>query len=255
MDKQDLDENLKQKLKAETPLLNYSHSTIQALINKRGWRQQNEKDRILAIYNFVRDEIQFGYNTDDCITAAKILKDGYGQCNTKAILFMALLRAADVPCRIHGFLIDKIMQKGAIKGFYYKRAPKEILHSWVEIYYKGKWLNLEGFILDMKYLNELQDRFKECNESFFGYGVAIGDFKNPPVEWNESDTYIQKDKITKDLSIFDSPDELFAAHKQKIGKFKTFMFRNIVRHSMNNNVKRIRNKQAGKKQKKEYCYE
>lgn len=231
----------KQNLTVETPLLNYSHPTIQKLIADWGWKEQNERERILAIYDFVRDEIAFGYNIDDNIPASKVLKDGYGQCNTKGTLFMALLRAVGIPCRVHGFFIDKIMQKGAVKGFYYKQAPKEILHSWVEIYYKDKWLNLEGFILDVKYLSKLQDKFKDCEGSFCGYGVAIGDFKNPPIEWNEGDTYIQKDKITQDLGIFDTPDELFTKHKQKIGRFKTFIFRRLTRHSMNRNVRKIRN--------------
>ena len=50
--------------------------------------------------------------------------------------------------------------------------------------YNGRWFNLEGFILDVTYLNKLQEKFKECNGSFCGYGVATNDFKNPPIEWN-----------------------------------------------------------------------
>lgn len=42
----------------------------------------------------VRDDIVFGYNIDDEIPASKVLADGYGQCNTKGTLFMALLRAS-----------------------------------------------------------------------------------------------------------------------------------------------------------------
>jgi len=224
----------------ETELLDYSDPLIQRLVNERNWRNSDEKDRILGIYNYVRDEIAFGYNISDNINAVKVLQDGYGQCNTKGTLFMALLRAVGVPCRIHGFYVDKTVQKGAMKGIYYSQAPKEVLHSWVEILYNGNWLNLEGFILDMKYLNKLQDRFVDCEGAFCGYGVAVQDFKNPPVEWNESDTYIQVDSITKDLGIFDCPDELFSAHKQKIGWFREFVFKNIVRHLMNRNIRKIR---------------
>jgi len=90
------------------------------------------------------------------------------------------------------------------------------LHSWVEILYNGKWLNLEGFILDVKYLSKLQEKFSDCEGSFCGYGVAISDFKNPPIEWNEGDTYIQVDKITADLGLYDTPDELFTKYCQKI---------------------------------------
>jgi hypothetical protein len=224
----------------ETALLNYSDPQIQALIKERDWQELSEKDRILAIYNYIRDKIAFGYNISDDITAADVLQDGYGQCNTKGTLFMALLRAVGIPCRIHGFFVDKVIQKGAIKGFYYRQSPKEILHSWVEIFYNEQWLNLEGFILDMKYLTSLQDKFSDCTGSFCGYAVATDDFQNPPVEWKENDTYIQKDGIIEDLDIYDSPDELFAAHSQKVGWFKTFMFKYFVRHSMNRNVRRIR---------------
>ena len=230
-----------QNLLKETTLLNHNDPKIQKLIKGRGWLELSEKDRILAIYNYVRDEIVFGYNASDNIKATDVLKDKYGQCNTKGTLFMALLRAVGIPCRIHGFYVDKIIQKGAMKGFYYRLSPNEILHSWVEIFYNGKWLNLEGFILDVKYLHKLQDKFKDCTGSFCGYGVATPDFKNPSIEWNENNTYIQKDGIVKDLGIFDCPDELFMVYQQKVGRFKDFAFKYIVRHLMNKNIKRIRN--------------
>lgn len=222
----------------ETKLLNYSHPQIQKLT--RNWFGKTEKDQILAIYNYVRDEILFGYNAKDEILASAVLKDGYGQCNTKGILFMALLRAVGIPCRLHAFYVDKIMQKGAMKGIYYLLSPREILHTWVEIFYNGKWYNLEGFILDIKYLGKLQEKFSEHAGAFCGYGVATSDFKNPPIDWNENNTYIQKDSITKDLGVFDTPDDLFAIHKQRLGWFKSFAFKYVVRHLMNRNVRKIR---------------
>jgi hypothetical protein len=224
----------------ETGLLDYKSPQIQELIQLRAWRDLSEKERIHAIYNFVRDEINFGYNTSDNISATNVLKDGYGQCNTKSTLFMALLRAVGVPCRIHGFYVDKMVQKGAMKSFYYSLSPKDILHSWVEVLYNRRWLNIEGFILDVKYLKKLQIKFEEREGSFCGYGVAVDDFKNPPIEWGENDTYIQKEGITKDLGVFDIPDELFAEYKQKTGRLKEYVFRNIVRHLMNRNIQRIR---------------
>ncbi len=115
-----------------------------------------EKAKIESIYDFMRDETKFGYNVDDTLPASQVLLDGYGQCNTKGVLFMALLRAVGIPCRMHGFAIHKELQKGAITGIWYKLSPKEITHSWVEIFYKDKWLNMEGFILDSEYLKKLQ---------------------------------------------------------------------------------------------------
>ncbi len=121
----------------ETGLLDFKSDIIQNIIVSRGWHPLDEKSKILNAYNFVRDEIKFGYNIADNIPSSKVLQDGYGQCNTKGILFMSLLRALRIPCRFHGFTIDKNLQKGAITGIWYFLAPKEIVHSWIEIYYRG----------------------------------------------------------------------------------------------------------------------
>lgn len=224
----------------ETKLLNYSCATISRLIDSRGWRSLDEFNKIKETYNFVRDEILFGYNVGDEIPASKVLEDGYGQCNTKGILFMALLRALDIPCRIHGFTIDKKLQKGAMTGFIYKMAPKDVVHSFVEVFYKNKWYELEGFILDKKYLERLQERFKDHNGEFYGYGVAVKSLKDPVVEWNGNNTYIQIEGINNDFGVYDSPDEFFLEHRQEISKFKEFLYMNIGRHLMNRNVNRIR---------------
>ncbi len=63
-----------------TKMLDYECKSIQQLIKERGWKQLPEFERIKAIYNYVRDEILFGYNTDDNISASRVLSDGYGQC-------------------------------------------------------------------------------------------------------------------------------------------------------------------------------
>ena len=79
----------------ETEMLDYSNPIIQNLIQKKQWKKLDEFERIKEIYNFVRDDILFGYNEDDAICASKVLLDGYGQCNTKELylwLFYELVR-------------------------------------------------------------------------------------------------------------------------------------------------------------------
>ena len=225
----------------ETKLLDYNNKNIQELIKKRNWKFLDDYQKIEKIYNFVRDEINFGYNVSDDIPASKILFDGYGQCNTKGILFMALLRGVNIPCRIHGFTINKKLQRGAMTGIVYKLAPKDVIHSWVEVLYEGKWYELEGFILDKQYLNKLQKKFSNCKNDFCGYGVATKNFKNPPINWNKNNTYIQKEVINKDFGIYSDPDVFLKNHHQRISHLKEFMYKNIGRHIMNKNVIKIRN--------------
>ena len=226
-------------LLAATPLLDFHHPGIEALVARRGWRALPMHERIGAVYDFVRNEIPFGYNEGDELPASRVLADGLGQCNTKGVLLMALLRAVGVPCRFHGFTIDKALQKGAVTGLAYRLAPRSIVHSWVEVELDGRWLNLEGFILDAAYLGRLQQRFAGAR-AFCGYGAATPDLMNPGVDWCGRDTYIQKDGINHDFGVYDSPDAFFARHGSNLSGFKRWLFQRVVRHRMNRNVRRIR---------------
>lgn len=176
----------------------------------------------------------------DDLPASRVIADGIGQCNTKGTLFMALLRAAGIPCRFHGFTIDKALQKGAITGVAYALAPRDIIHSWVEIWFGGRWVNLEGFILDKAYLGSLQAMFAAQTGPFCGYGAATPDLHDPQVDWKGVDTYIQKDGINRDFGVFDSPDDFYATHGSNLSGAKKWLFQNVVRRWMNNNVARVR---------------
>lgn len=225
----------------ETKMLDYSNKNIQQLIQERGWNSIEKFECLKYIYNFVRDEILFGYNIDDNIPASMVLANGYGQCNTKGTLFMALLRACDIPCRVHGFTIDKRLQKGAMTGLVYKNAPQNVFHSWVEVYFEDKWYELEAFILDRAYLRKLQEIKSDCTGAFCGYGVAVKDFKNPIIDFDRNNTYIQSEGINQDFGVYDSPDDLLREHHQEMSEIKAFLYKNLGRHLMNRNVKKIRN--------------
>ena len=234
------EERMEQFLK-ETPMLNFTAHNIQQLITKRQWNRVDEYQRVKQIYNFVRDEILFGYNEDDSIPASKVLDDGYGQCNTKGTLFMALLRGVHIPCRIHGFTIDKKLQKGAMTGLIYKLAPQDIFHSWIEVYLDGIWYELEAFILDKKYLSQLQRINSQCTGAFCGYGVAVKNFHNPVIDFEKNNTYIQSEGINQDFGNYDCPDDLLKEHHQEMSVLKSFLYRNLGRHFMNKNIRKIRN--------------
>ncbi len=224
----------------ETPILNFNDHSIQSLLKSKKWLEMDKIERVKSIYNYVRDDIKFGYNKSDEIPASKVLKNGYGQCNTKATLLMALLRSVGIPNRIHGFTIEKLLQKGAVNGLWYFLSPNNILHSWVEVNIDDKWYILEGVILDKEYLTKLQIKNKDCKTTFCGYGAFTNDFQNPPIDWDLNNTFIQEKGINHDFGLFDSPDEFYAKHKQKLGLLKKFVYSIYVRKIMNKNVQKIR---------------
>ncbi|TFL19462.1 transglutaminase-like domain-containing protein [Jannaschia formosa] len=229
----------KTRLLDPTPLLDFRSEGIVRLIDERGWRALTEHERIGAAYDFVRNEILFGYNRADDIPASHVLADGYGQCNTKGTLLMALLRALDVPCRLHGFTIHKALQRGVVPEAVYPIAPEEIVHSWVEVLTGGRWIELKGFILDSAFLGSLQQAFGDT-ESLCAYGAGTDCLSAPPVEWTGGNTYIQKTGITRDFGTFDTPDLFYGKHRQAFGPLRDAIYRRIVRHWMNARVRAIR---------------
>lgn len=230
----------------QTPLLDFASPIIRDLLAARGWSALAPFDRIGQAYSFVRDEIAFGYNRSDDIPASQVLRDGYGQCNTKGTLLMALLRALKIPCRLHGFTIHKGLQRGVVPELVYPLAPDSILHSWVEIEHDGRWINLEGFILDRPFLQALQAKFAGETNSLCGYGAGTDCLSSPPIDWLGQDTYIQRTGINADLGLFDSPDDFYARHRQHFGTAREWLYQNFVRHWMNRRVKKVRQGQIPK---------
>lgn len=223
-----------------TGILDFSSPSIQQLIEERSWNELPVSLRVGAVYDFVRNEIKFGYNVDDDISASDVLADGYGQCNTKATLLMALLRGVDVPCRFHAATIHKRLQRGVVTGLFYRLAPDRILHSWVEVFVDGDWKRLEGVILDERYLNGLRSHLDQNSGPLLGYGAGTADIANPPVEWNGCDTEIQMTGVDSDLGIHDDPDNFYTSTGTNLTGLRGVLYRKIVRHVMNRTVERIR---------------
>lgn len=222
----------------ETELINYSHTAIQNTVAP--WRELPVSEAIAAAYYFVRDTIVLGYNPKDELPADWILKIGCGYGNTKATLLMALLRAMSIPCRLHGAMVDKQAINGIATMLVYKLAPKNLLHSWVEVLYDGRWYSLEGVIVDRTYMTRLQSQFHTTDGRFIGYGVAVDYLQNPNIDWGPCDTFVMRNAITEDLGVFESTDALFSAHGQYLSPVKAFLYRYYGRRRMNRKLNKAR---------------
>jgi transglutaminase-like putative cysteine protease len=223
-----------------TRLLDLDHPSIQGLVAARGWRDLEASERIGAVYDFVRDEIAFGYNESDDLPASRVLADGYGQCNTKSTLLMALLRAVGIATRLHGGTVHKRLQKGVVPALTYLLAPAEILHSWVEVRHEGRWIALEGVILDAAYLDGVRGANPRTTGAFLGYGVGTTRLGDPGVAWTGDHTFVQATGLARDLGTFADPDAFYRAHGTNLGRALGWLFRRFVRHAMNRKVARIR---------------
>ena len=82
--------------------------------------------------------------------------------------------------------------------------------------------------------------FPDARGDFCGYAIGTQSIEAPSVEWNGSDTYIQKTGINRDFGVFDSPDSLYAAHGSNLSGLRRLLFIWVVRHLMNATIGRIR---------------
>lgn len=224
----------------QTDMLNFHEKEIQQLIHLRKWKELDEFHKIKEIYQFVQNEILFGYNCRDTLNASQVLADGYGQCNTKATLLMAFLRGVGMPCRLHGFEVSKNFQRGVTSALISFLAPKTIVHTWVEVYYRENWIALEGVITDQAYLFALKKKYRDVTGEFMRYAVATKNFQELSVEWKGEDTFVQKEAIVCDYGIFDSPDEFFQKHGQHFHWMIEFLYSHFGRRIMTRNVEKIR---------------
>ena len=234
---------MENKFTRKTRMLDYDTDNIRKLIENRKWKELDEYKRIGAIYDFVRNEILFGYNRSDTLTAEEILTDGYGQCNTKATLLMTLFRATGISCRLHGSEVSKSFQRGATSGIISILAPATIVHTWVEVLYNDKWIALEGVITDEAYLKAVREKYSDINGPFARYAISVPELKNLDLNWNGSDTFVQNESVVKDYDVFDDPDSFFEKHPQTWSKPKNFAYVHFGRKLMNRNVAKIRGKQ------------
>ena len=224
-----------------TPLLDYQHPSLQTLVTTRGWADLDEAARIGAVYAFVRDEIAFGYNASDDVPASGVLADGYGQCNTKTTLLMALLRAVGIPVRFHGATVHKSLQRGVVPPLVYRLAPDDIVHSWAEVRYADRWVGLEGVILDRAYLDGVRATVAAPGTTaFLGHGVGTDDLTDPPIDWRGTDTAIQATGVNRDHGVHDDPDSFYDEHGTNLAGPREWLYRTWVRHAMNRRVAAVR---------------
>ena len=223
-----------------TKMLNFDVESIQSLIKNRKWIELDEYNKIAAIYDFVRNEILFGYNSSDLLSAEEVLKDGYGQCNTKATLLMALLRSVGIPCRLHGSEVSKHFQRGATSWLISVLAPERIVHTWVEVLYLGNWIALEGVITDESYVSAIKDKYKNVRGAFAKFAVAVSNLERLNLNWHGEDTFVQNNAVVVDYGVYDNPDSFFEQHRQTWSKLKNFAYVHYGRKVMNRNVDKIR---------------
>lgn len=199
------------------------------------------QEKLKNIFEYVRDGIKFEFPKEgDLIPASKVIEYGYGQCNNKSTLFLALCKAIEIPARIHFSLISKDIQKGFFKGIPFQLIPDEISHSWVEIELEGKWIKIDGYINDKELHFAALKKLKEVGWDT-GFSVAN---KNQDANLEldfENENFVQMAAVTKTHGVYDDPSDYYktSLYKNRPSGWKMFLYQKVI-DKVNLRVRRLR---------------
>jgi len=198
-------------------------------------------EKIESIFYYVRDDIKFAFPREgDFVKASQTIIYGYGQCNTKSTLFLALCKSVEIPTKIHFSLIKKDIQKGFFTGIAYWLLPKEISHSWIEINIEDKWVKIDTFINDRILYEASKKKLKEKKWDV-GYSVACSKHESSiDLDFNNN-KYVQMDAVTEDHGVYDEPMDYYktSKYKNRLNIFKFIVYR-LLLNNINKKVEELR---------------
>jgi hypothetical protein len=222
-------------------LSDYWHPAVRECALRLTKDAPDERARLERLFLYVRDGIKFGYPLKgDLVRASETIRLGYGQCNTKSALFVALCRTAGIPAQIHFSLIRKEIQRGIFTGIAYRLMPEYISHSWVEVFIEDRWRSLDSFINDNCFFLAGRAKLKEAGWEA-GYSIACsGGEANNDLAIDE-ERFIQMAAVTEDHGVWDDPADYYSSglYRNRPGSFRLVLYAVMVGF-LNRRVKKIR---------------
>lgn len=101
------------------------------------------REKAVRIFYWVRDRIAYCIEGDR--PALDVLREGRGVCVTKALLHVALLRAAGVPARLGHVDYRSEVLRQMFPDAYMDRQPDVYpLHTFAEVYLDGQWITCDA---------------------------------------------------------------------------------------------------------------
>ncbi len=194
----------------ETQIIDKDSRAIRRQVSELIEGATDDRERALRIFHFVRDEIVFGWDgAFYAMTASEVLRAGRGFCNTKATLFIAMLRSAGIPARQRFVdLRSDVLYSLADTGGEY------VDHSYTEVYLDGHWIGVDSYVIDrplyLKAIAKLRDSGRRL-----GYGVHL----NGTIDWDGiNDSFVQfvddgtVDKLTvREHGVFADVNDFYAS--------------------------------------------
>ena len=224
-----------------TNLVDYDNPTVKNKASILTKCHETIEGKIKAIFYYVRDDIKFQFPDEgDFVPASQTIKYGYGQCNNKTILYLAICRAIGIESRIHFSLIDKSIQRGLIKGLFYWVIPQKISHCWLEVKLNNKWFPIDSYINDSEYYNVAKMKLRERGWNT-GYSIACSKNESSIELDFDNEQFVQMDAVTDDHGVYNDPVDYYKSpnYKNRPNTITLFIYKIFIK-SVNDRVKKMR---------------
>lgn len=170
----------------------------------------NDRECCIALHDFVRDEIRFGFTTSfEAITPEETLQLKRGHCNAQADLFRALLEEAGVKARLRFVYIDKRILRYAVPELIHLVLPRTLFHAVTQVSISNRWLNTDSYLFDVEGFGRQKERLARS-----GLPVGFGLSESATCYWDgASNAFAQAEPhvLTADDQIFSSLREVSEA--------------------------------------------
>jgi len=224
----------------EMKLSDFEHPLVQAkareLIKPGASREENLK----RIFMYLRDEIKFGFPPKwDKVKASETIGYRIGYCNTKATLFNALCKVAEIPSRIHAGLIDLSIMRGIFPAYAFPLLPVAGGHSWIEVEINGDWKSIDSYINDVPLYNAALKLLLSGGKKN-GYSLSLA--KGPTsCEFNFGEMgFVHMGAVVEDHGTWNDFSDYMASDKYvALSGFKLMIFQSFTRTG-NRNLMKLR---------------
>ena len=151
---------------AETEVIDWRDPSILRATEAAVADAEGPRERAVRIHDFVRDRVRCGWQPRFYeVRASEVLAAGVGYCNTKSSLFVAMLRAAGIPARVHFVDVDASILLGVIDP-----GTSHVDHSYTEVWLDGRWVRTDSYIVDLPLAERGRARLA-AEGGVLGYGV------------------------------------------------------------------------------------
>lgn len=161
----------------ETTQLDIRSTTVRIMAKRITQLVSSERAKAVAIHDYVKS-LPFACHGDYFnFRASDVIKWGEGDCYTKGVLFVALLRAVRIPARLRFATLRTDFLRGVIDS-----TQVTITYALGEVLLAGRWYQTDTYVIDAPLNREVREKLR-AEQAQSGYGIhALAD-----QDWNGHD--------------------------------------------------------------------